>query len=65
MTPKEKPKYHVMITDNLTGSLIENCDVSSLYVALTVTDGVRKKISLGERSASFELAKKSTIRGEF
>lgn len=59
-----RPKYHVLITDNVSGAMIESSDVLSLYVALSMCDGITKKISLGEKTVSYQRSKFHE-KGEF
>ena len=48
-----KGRYRIDVYDNESDMIIESCNAMSLFVTLQITDDIVKKISLGERAASF------------
>ena len=50
---ERKGRYRIDICDNESGTIIEGCNATSLFVTVQIADDIVKKISLGERAASF------------
>ncbi len=50
---ERKGRYRIDIYDTEIGTLIEGCNATSLYLTVQIGTDVVKKISLGERAASF------------